>query len=278
VSATTLVCPSCGGREVRRRQDHFACAFCGSRVVPRLEPGTVCAEEVASGLCSKPAESLCRRCARPLCDRHNDPKRFYWHAELDWRHLCPGWRPEDAAAWARVTAPFQRFPASGVPPPFEWVEHERGARRALGVLEDEILAALRGPSAAAGGDAGETACVFDSVCGGCERQAETELRGVVAGFATRYARLAYRERATALRAEWRQALRYMEAVLGRALAKRLRDAESLPALGPLAADSPRRDWDRWGLLLRERLDALEALDGRLAACGGGPAEQPAESP
>lgn len=278
MSASALVCPSCGGREIRRRQRDFACAFCGSRVVPRLEPGTVCAEETTAGLCSKAAESLCRRCARPLCDRHNDPKRHYWHAELDWRHLCPDWRPEDAAAWARLTAPFQRFPVSGVEPPFEWIEHERGSRRALGALEDEILAALRGPAAEAGGEASENACVFDGVCGACEREAEARLRRVVAGFTARYARLAFRERAAALRAEWEQALRYVEAVLHRPIAKRLREAEALPALGPLAADSPRRDWDRWGLLLRERLAALDAFEARLADCGGAPAQRSAEAP
>lgn len=241
--------------------------------MPRLEPGTLCAEEVPAGLCSQAAQSLCRRCARPLCARHDAPKRYYWHAELDWQRLCPGWRPEDAAAWARLTAPFQRFPVSGVPATFEWVEHERAARRALGTLEDELLAALRGPASAAGGEAGENACVFESVCLACQREVEAALRRLVASFAARYARLAYRERASALRAEWRQALRYIEVVLGRPLARRLRDAEALPALGALAADSPRRDWDRWGLLLRERLAALDAFEGRLPECGGA-----AESP
>ena len=135
-------CPSCGGKELVRRQSAFACAFCGARIVPRLEPGTLCAD-AEGGFCSHPAESLCRACSRPLCDRHNDPRRLYWHAKLDWSVLCPGWKTADRTEWARLNAALPRFPAPDIEPPFEWHRFEKESRQAVGGLEHEMPEAVR---------------------------------------------------------------------------------------------------------------------------------------
>ena len=90
----------------------------------------LCAD-AESAFCSHPAESLCRACSRPLCDRHNDPRRLYWHAALDWSVLCPDWKTADRTEWARVNAALPRFPAPGVEPDFEWRHFERESRQAV---------------------------------------------------------------------------------------------------------------------------------------------------
>ena len=51
------------------------------------------------------------------------------------------------------------------------------------------------------------------------------------------------------------------------------EADLPPALAHLLLDaldaaSPRRDWDRWGIRLRRRLEAIDRFASRVAACGG----------
>ncbi len=69
------------------------------------------------------------------------------------------------------------------------------------------------------------------------------------------------------RAECEQGLRYIEAVLGRSPATSVRDEDSLPPLDTLDSASPRLDWDRWGIRLRKRLEAIDRFASRVAACG-----------
>ncbi len=259
-------CPSCGGRELVRRQAAFACAFCGARVVPRLEPGTLCAD-AEGGICSHPAESLCRACSRPLCDRHNDPRRLYWHAALDWSVLCPGWKAADRTEWARLNAALPRFPAPDVEPPFEWHRHERKSRQAVGWLEHEMLEVVRPLARRWSGDATEIGCVFDGVCAECVREAESAVGEVVEAFVVRYRQVALRDRLGALRAECEQGLRYIETFLGRSPAATISDEDKLPPLDTLDSTSPRLDWDRWGIRLRKRLEAIDRFASRVAACG-----------
>ena len=42
----------------------------------------------------------------------------------------------------------------------------------------------------------------------------------------------------------------------------------MPALDVLDSTSPRRDWDRWGIRLRDRLAAIDRFASRVSACGG----------
>jgi hypothetical protein len=251
---------------VVRRLAAFSCAFCGGRIVPRLEPGTLCAD-AEGGFCSHPAESLCRACSRPLCDRHNDPRRLYWHAALDWSVLCPDWKTADRTEWARVNAALPRFPAPGVEAPFEWQHFERESRQAVGFLEYEVLEAVRPLTRRWSGDTTEMGCVFDGVCAECVREAEVAVSEVVGAFVVRYRQVAVRDRLAALRAACEQGLKYIESFLGRAPASSIPDEDSLPPLDTLDAESPRRDWDRWGLRLRNRLEAMDRFAPRLAACG-----------
>jgi hypothetical protein len=237
--------------------------------VPRLEPGTLCTDD-EGGFCSTPAESLCRACGRPLCDRHNDPRRVYWHARLDWRVLCPSWTAEDRAEWARLNAPLSGFPAPGVEPPFEWRRHERDSRQAVGFLEYSALEQVRPIVKKWAGDANENGCLFDGVCGECVTEAEEAVSEAVESFAVQYRQVALRERLAALRAEYEQALRYVESVLGRAPLASIKGEEKLPSLDGLDSDSPRRDWDRWGIRLREQLEAIDRFAPRVGACGEDP--------
>ena len=250
-----------------RRPAGFACAFCGARVVPRLEPGTLCSSG-ESGFCAHPAESLCRACARPLCDRHNDPRRLYWHAGLDWTVLCPAWTGADRAEWARLNGPLPRIPAPDIEPSFEWHPHERGSRQAVGLLEHDVLDAVRPLARRWSGDATELGCLFDGVCPECVGEAEEAVNDVVGRFVVRYRQVALRERLAALRAECEQGLRYVEEVLGRSVASTIPDEDNLPALDILDSTSPRRDWDRWGIRLRDRREAIDRFASRVAACGG----------
>jgi hypothetical protein len=274
-------CPSCGGKELVRRQGGFACAFCGARVVPRLEPGTLCAD-AEGGFCSHPAESLCRACSRPLCDRHNDPRRLYWHAKLDWSVLCPGWKTADRTQWARLNAALPRFPAPDIEPPFEWHRFEKESRQAVGGLEHEMLEAVRPLARRWSGDATEMGCVFDGVCAECVREAEQAVSEVVAAYVVRYRQVALRDRLAALRKECEQGLRYVEAVLGRAPAASIPDEDALPPLDTLDGASPRLDWDRWGIRLRKRLEAIDRFTSRVASCGseneGDERRQPGDRP
>jgi hypothetical protein len=256
-----LSCPACGAKEVGKKAGRFACAFCGAAVVPRLMPGTLCAEDVGA-LCSKPAQTLCRSCARPLCDRHNDPKASYWHASLTWKQLCPKWTAREATEWERLCRPLQRFPLDGFSP-FEWVPHDRRAQYELGVLEGEIHAAIQPLARAAGGDVDESACRFESLCGECEREVLGRIEEAVLRFAERYARLAFTERIAALRADAEQSVRYVECFLRRPISRKRID-DSRPWTG-LGTDSSRADWDRCGQEFKARIEAIDRLR---AALGG----------
>jgi hypothetical protein len=257
-----LTCPSCAGNEVVRKQGRFACSFCGTRVVPRLEPGTLCADEGAAGYCTKPAESLCRYCARPLCDRHDAPKRLYWHDPLSWQRLCPRWEPSDAVQWGQVNGTLQGFPVADFAP-FEWVPHDRRSQYEIGQLEEEILKQVAPVVRDAGGVVNDTACVFESLCTDCETELMEKVEEIVRGFGQRYAELAFRNRLEALHADTRQALRHVEAFLGRSIAGKIDEAEAEAHLSQLSVDAPRKEWDLWGHKLRARLEIIEALQGRL---------------
>jgi hypothetical protein len=234
--------------------------------VPRLEPGTLCASGV-SGFCAHPAESLCHACARPLCDRHNDPRRLYWHAGLDWTALCPAWTGADRAEWARLNRALPRLPPPDIEPAPEWRRYEKESRQAVGELEYEVLEAVRPLARRWFGDATEVGCLFDGVCAECVSEAEEAVREAVGAFVVRYRQVAIRGRLAALRAECEQGLRYIEDFLGRPVANAVPDEESMPALDGLDATSPRVDWDRCGIRLRDRLAAIDRFASRVAACG-----------
>lgn len=255
-----LSCPSCGAKEVLRRDAGFVCSFCGTRVVPRLDPGALCDDGGEAGFCPHPAVSPCRACARPLCDRHDAPKRIYWNEPLTWQALCPGWGPQDAVEWGRLTAPTQGFPVADFTP-FEWVPHERRCLYAVGRLEEEITAVVGPVVRKAGGSIKDAACLLEALCSACEREMVSEVHGMVAGFASRYAKLAVRDRLDALRADAEQTVRYVEAFLGRHLATKIpAEAAEPDALG---TDSPRSEWDLWGRRFAERIEALDRLRSRL---------------
>lgn len=258
----TLTCPACGAKEIVRRERGFACAYCRARVVPRLTPGTLCEDEAGAFHCGKPAETLCRACARPLCDRHNDPKVVYWHEPLHWRHLCPRWTARDGGAFERLLRPHQRLPIGGFEP-FAWTHHDRNAAYEQGLLEGEIFERVKQAAGAAGADVDEQAARLASVCSECVRETGAEIRSIVEQFGERFASLAYRERLRALRAETLQGIRYVEAFLGRPVAGRAAGDDD-PVSG-LGLDSPPPEWDRLGCELRVRLDWIARLERSLAA-------------
>jgi hypothetical protein len=218
------------------------------------------------GFCAHPAESLCRACARPLCDRHNDPRRLYWQAGLDWTVLCPAWTGADRAEWARLSRALPRLPAPDVEPPFEWQLHEKESRQAVGLLEYEVLEVVRPLARRWSGDATEMGCLFDGVCAECVGEAEEAVSEAVAAFSVRYRQVALRDRLAALRAECEQGLRYIEAFLGRSVAEAVPDESSMPVLDVLDSTSARVDWDRWGIRLRDRMAAIDRFAPRVAAC------------
>lgn len=258
----TLTCPACGAREVVRREGGFSCAYCKARVVPRLLPGTLCEDQGAALHCGKPAETLCRACARPLCDRHNDPKQLYWHEPLHWRNLCPGWSAQDGVGWERLQRPVQRLPVEGFEP-FAWTPHDRNMQYEIGQLETEIFERAKPLAQAAGGDIDDQAVRFHSVCADCERETGAAIRAAVSEFALRYRERAYRERLRALRAETEQAVRYVEAFLRRRIARRPAPADA--PFGGVDAGSPPQDWDHLGQELQRRLATIERLSAALAA-------------
>jgi hypothetical protein len=219
------------------------------------------------GFCAHPAESLCHACGRPLCDRHNDPRRLYWQAGLEWSVLCPAWTSAERAEWAHLNRALPRLPAPDIEPSFEWHHHEKESRQAVGEVEYEVLEAVRPVVQRWSGDATEVGCLFDGVCPECVSEAEETVKDAVGAFVVRYRQVALRERLAALRAECEQGLRYIEEFLGRPAAKAVPDEESLPALDVLDSTSPRVDWDRWGIRLRDRLAALDRFASRVAACG-----------
>jgi hypothetical protein len=213
-------------------------------------------------VCGKIAETLCKACARPLCDRHNDPKSYYWHQPLHWRYVCQGWSEQDGAAWDRLLRPFQRLPIEGFAP-FPWTPHERNAQYELGVLEDEMLERVKPIVQPAGGDVDEEAVRYESVCSSCEAETAHALARALQDFRDRYLSLAYRARLRALLDETEQGVRYVEAFLRRPLSRRLESADD-PVSG-LGIDNPPEDWERLGHELKARLGTIRRLQSSLTA-------------
>ncbi len=266
MTSSGLACASCGGRGLTRRGGRLVCSFCGSVVAHRLLPGTLCQEDRGSWTCSLPARTLCRGCSRPLCDLHDDPKSLHWGGPLLWYHLFPGWTSAVAIAWSHLQEPMQKLPVDGVPAPFEWVAHERQSSYAVGRLEDEIRAGLRPVIARAGGDISELSCRFESLCSECEQQMLHGIEAYVAGQAARYREIAYRARLSALEAELRQRLKYVESHLGR----RLKTAAEVAVLAEVDGRSPDCDWDQLGWEIVRRLQEVDHVRASSPASGETP--------
>jgi hypothetical protein len=260
VAFASLTCPACGAREIVRKDRRFACAYCKAMVVPRLQPGTLCEDAAGARHCGKPAQTLCKGCARPLCDRHNDPKAVYWHEPLHWKSLCPCWAPQEGAEWERLVRPFQRLPLEGFAP-FQWTPHDRNAQYQLGLLEGEVFERVKAAARAAGGDCDEQAARFESLCSECESETAQAICKAAVEFAPRYTERAYRERLSALHAETEQGIRYVEAFLRRPILSRMLAPDG-PVSG-LGLDSPKQDWDRLGQELRQRLSVIVRLEEAL---------------
>jgi predicted RNA-binding Zn-ribbon protein involved in translation (DUF1610 family) len=259
-----LSCSSCGASDVQREAGRFLCSFCGATVIPRLLPGTLCGEQEGA-VCSHPAETVCAVCARPLCDRHNDPKTIHWPAPLNWRRLLPDWDERDGADWAHINAPFQKFPVAGIEP-FPWVPHARENLYQAGLVEEEMLAQMRSLVHEAAGDADEVACRFESICSACERELTGRVEKRVSEFSDRWRRVAFVERLAAFAAEGEQELRYIEAFLNRPIRKVDDEGAGEEPLYPdLSASSPRKDWDRCGWEVKARLGLVERLRSKVRA-------------
>jgi len=248
-------CASCGGRGLARREGRLVCSFCGNAVDHRIVAGTLCQEDRGSWICSEPARTLCRACSRPLCDRHDDPKSLHWGGPLLWYRLFPAWTSEVAIAWSRLQEPLQRFPIDGVPAPFEWLPHLRQSSYAVGLLEDEIRASLLPVIARAGGDVSELSCRFESLCSACEQELGRDVEKHVAAKAPPYRRIAYRARLSAMEAELRQRLKYVESHLGRGLRTAARDG-AVPELDSGSADA---DWEALGWDTVKRLQDIDRV-------------------
>lgn len=252
-------CPACGGRETVVRTGVRACAFCGAELGRMLLPGSLCGDRTVAGVaCTQLAQTLCWGCACPLCDRHNDPALLYWSEPLHWRRLVPRWSEQDGTAWALLIQPAQHLPIEGFAP-FPWVPHDRNALLAVGLLEVEILDAVRAAVAPAGGDPDENAVRFESVCNACQAEAAKRIEEATGRFAPRYRTAAYAARLEAMRADCEQGVRYVEAFLRRPL------PTQPPAPGPpvagLGLDSDPLDWQRLGHDLKQN----EVIARRLAA-------------
>jgi ferredoxin len=254
-----LACEACGASEARWRGARFVCVYCGATIVPRLAPGALCAD--LGGGCLQPAQSLCRRCARPLCDRHNDPKTHYWNAPLLIECLLPECTPSDAAAWAQLTRPYQKFPVPGVEG-IAWVAHERLALDELGTLEQRIGASLVPLVSGAGGVLIEYLCRFTSLCSTCESEVVAEIVGVVTGHARSYRTLAFASRLDAIEADLKQARSYVEAYLKRAVPEPSEPAEE-PQFTDLSAGAPISEWERCAGEIARRLRLVARLVPRL---------------
>lgn len=245
---------------MKRKDRHFTCEFCGATVVPRLEPGTLCGEPWMGGPCTLPAQSLCRGCARPLCDRHNDPKRHGWMEPFDPRCLRLHWSADDLATWLRLNEPYHRFPLEGFAP-FEWVPHQRSSEYAVGQLELALAQKLQPVVEAYGGELRESRCTFESLCTECERDVLKTVRGIVEGRRKTYRRVAYQVRAEALLADARQVLAYVEAFLRYPVPEAMETEGPVPAA--LSLDAPAEAWERKGREAKARIAALERLKARL---------------
>jgi len=254
-----LRCSACGGNEFSRERGALRCGFCGTEGQARLLPGTVCGE--GDGACAAPADSLCRGCGTPLCDRHNDPKRHYWMTPLDWDDLCPGWGPSEGREWVRLQTPFQHLPVPGFSP-FPWVDYEHPLLGAVGFVEEEMVSKFVPQVRAVGGNLTDQVCVFDSVCRRCFEDAVGSITAIVEANRDRYGRLAYAEALDALERDLDQSRRYVEAFLGTLLPEPKGSSGSeLPP--PLGSDSPKEEWILVGHEIQSRLAALKGLRDKL---------------
>jgi hypothetical protein len=259
MASLSLACPACGGRDARRRDGQYCCAFCGAVVAPQLLAGALCSDSRGTSHCGQPAQTLCRACARPLCDRHNDPKAVYWHEPLHWRRLCSAWTQQDGTEWDRLNEPGPRLPVEGFEP-FPWVSHDRDSQYQIGLIEAEILAAVRDTVSPFGGDVDDTAARFESLCGRCEAEVAAGISARLAAFEESYREVAYAARARSLRTEAEQGLRYVLAFLRRPIAR----TAANPPGSSLHLDTPRREWDAFGAELSLRIETLERLIAALA--------------
>lgn len=255
-----MTCPSCGGTGAERRGQGFVCTFCGSAVVPRLLPGTICGDTSGDVPCTLLAEALCRACARPLCDWHSAPKRFAWMEPYDPRCLNLNWNPEDLTLWVNVNQTFHHLPLEGFEP-FDWVRHHQMSEYAVGQLESALSRRLTPLVSSVGGNIRESSCTFENLCGSCETEILGEIRRVVESKRKIYRRVAYQVRLEALLAEARQVLAYVEAFLHYPVPEAAGPEEPGPV--SLALDGPAEAWERKGREAKERIANLERLKSRL---------------
>ena len=252
----TLTCPSCGASGVERRGQEFACTYCGSAVVPRLLPGTICGDSPGGVPCTLLAEALCRGCGRPLCDWHSAPKRFGWMEPYDPRCLNLNWSAEDLTLWVQVNQTFHHLPLDGFEP-FEWIRHGQMSEYAVGQLESILSQRLKPLIASYGGDLRESFCSFEKLCCTCEGEVLQKIRQVVESKRKTYRRVAYQVRLEALLAEARQVLSYVEAFLHYPVPEAVEPEEPGPI--SLTLDTPAEAWERKGREARGRIAALERL-------------------
>ncbi len=254
MSATSTSCPSCGASEVLWREQRYACNYCGATVVPRLLPGTLCGEPRG---CRELAQSLCRRCARPLCDRHNDPQRVYWQAELGLERLVPGWTTEDTRDWFELTRPLPQLAGQAERP------CEQAALRQQGELEAKVLEALRPMVLAAGGDLREEGCRFESLCSACLAFVEQSISGALQPWGAAWRETAFALRLEALEADLRAARAHVAARLAQPLAPPPPEALAEAWFAALDDSSAPDEWQRCGWEVERRLRLVERLLPRL---------------
>jgi len=258
-----LTCPSCGASGVDRKDRQFVCTFCGSAVIPRLLPGTLCGDFVTEGrACAEPALSLCRGCARPLCDRHNDPKRYPWMEPFDPRCLRLNWSSEELSSWIRLNQIFHRFPLDGFEP-FKWIRHQHMSDYAVGQLEFTLSQRLNPLVEDYGGELSESFCTFENLCTTCEKEALGRIRELVDGRQKTYRRVAYEAHAEALLAEAQQVLAYVEAFLHYPISSTMLSPGIEEPPIALRLDSPAQEWEKKGTQAKERISALELLKAKL---------------
>lgn len=257
---TSTPCPSCGAREIRWSEGRYACVYCGATITPRLEPGTLCSD--LEGGCLQPAQTLCRRCARPLCDRHNDPKTIYWNSTLLYDALFPQWDSQNARDWWQLTKPFQKFPVPGVEN-LDWQPYERRSLREVAHLEERIRTVVDPVVRSGGGAVREYVCLFESLCLGCEKELRTEMVERVLPFVGEYRSTAFVNRLEAIEADLKQARSYITAFLGRDPTPLPEELRGEAQYTQLTADSPPDEWDRCGWEVERRLGMVKRLIGRV---------------
>jgi hypothetical protein len=229
-----------------------------------LLPGTLCCETSPSP-CRLAADCLCAACGLPLCARHGSPRIVYWNEPLHWQRLLPSWTNAEAIAWARLTSPLPSLPVAGFEP-FEWTDFRSAAERDAGELETSTVEALRGATQRFGGSVREDGIVLDAVCTSCESSVRQTALAVVQPLADEFRRAHYERRLDAIEADLRQALRYVETLLGEPVPEEEADAVDDIPFGEVGVDSPAQDWGRLGRELRRRLQIAGTLARTLLAC------------